>query len=70
MIDLTEQEQAAIREAVKPVAEIMDQIGWQTPLGALSELQVWILVEAAVDGFRCAMAEMARTPHADQEIPF
>ena len=32
MVDLTEQEKAAIRAAMKPVAEIMEEIGWETRL--------------------------------------
>ncbi len=32
MVDLTEQEKAAIRAAMKPIAEIMEEIGWQTRL--------------------------------------
>ena len=32
MVDLTEQEKAAIRTAMKPVAEIMEEIGWQARL--------------------------------------
>ena len=40
MIDLTEQEQAAIRAAMKPVAEIFEEIGWDKPLAELTEPQV------------------------------
>ena len=36
MVDLTEQEKAAIRAAMRPVAEIMAEIGWTTPLNALT----------------------------------
>ena len=36
MVDLTEQEQAAIRASMKPIAEIMEEIGWQTRLADLS----------------------------------
>ncbi|MFC4624294.1 DUF6511 domain-containing protein, partial [Daeguia caeni] len=43
MIDPTKAEQAAIRSAMKPVAEIMEEIGWQTRLADLSEQQVLTL---------------------------
>jgi len=55
MVDLTEHEKAAMRAAVKSVAEVMEEIGWQTQLVALSEAQVLTLIEVAVDGFQRAM---------------
>jgi hypothetical protein len=39
MVDLTEQEMAAIRAALAPVTEIMEEIGWATRLADLSEAQ-------------------------------
>ena len=51
MVDLTEQEKAAIRAAMKPVAEIMEEIGWQTRFSDLTEAQVLTLIEVAVGGF-------------------
>ena len=68
MVDLTEQEQAAIRAAMKPVAEILEEIGWDTKLADLKEQQVLTLIEVAVGGFQDAMRESARI--ADSEIPF
>ena len=55
MVDLTEQEQAAIRAAVKPVAEILEEIGWERRLSELTEAQVLTLIEVAVGGFQDAM---------------
>ncbi|MDP2359106.1 MAG: DUF6511 domain-containing protein [Beijerinckiaceae bacterium] len=71
MVDLTEQEQAAIRTAVKRVAEIMEEIGWQTRLIDLTESQVLTLIEVAVGGFQDAMADIAAA-QADRipEVPF
>ncbi|NJL50356.1 MAG: hypothetical protein HC909_01190 [Blastochloris sp.] len=68
MVDLTEQEKAAIRSAIKPVAEILEEIGWDTRLVDLSEAQVLTLIEVAVGGFQDAMHEIAgaQTP----EVPF
>jgi hypothetical protein len=68
MVDLTEQEQAAIRHAMKMVAEIFEEIGWDTKLADLTEQQVLTLIEVAVGGFQDAMRESARI--GDQEIPF
>lgn len=68
MVDLTEQEQAAIRATVKLVAEILEEIGWQTRLIDLSEAQVLTLIEVAVGGFQDAMHATAKGD--DTEIPF
>ena len=65
VIDLSEQEQAAIRAAMKPVAEVMEEIGWPTRLAELTEAHVLALIEVAVGGFQDAM-------HAadDDGVPF
>jgi hypothetical protein len=68
MVDLTEQEKAAIRAAMKPVAEIMEEIGWQARFSDLSEAQVLTLIEVAVGGFQDAMHAMAANTEA--EVPF
>lgn len=68
MVDLTEKEKAAIRAAMKPLAEIMEEIGWQTRLSNLSEAQVLTLIEVAVGGFQDAMHATAES--ADPEVPF
>lgn len=68
MVDLTEQEKAAIRAAMKPVAEIMEEIGWQARFSELSEAQVLTLIEVAVGGFQDAMHATAES--TDTEVPF
>ena len=68
MFDLQEIERAAIRAAVKPVAEIMNEIGWLTRLCDLSEEQVLTLIEVAVGGYQDAMQAMAK--RSGEEIPF
>ncbi len=68
MVDLTEQEKTAIRAAMKPVAEIMEEIGWQTRLIDLSETQVLTLIEVAVGGFQDAMHATAKAD--DLGVPF
>ena len=68
MFDLQEEERAALRAAVKPVAELMDEIGWLTRLCDLTEEQVLALIEVAVGGFQDAMHAMAKS--SGEEIPF
>ena len=68
MVDLTEEERAAITATMKRVALLMEEIGWQTAFADLTEAQVRALIEESVEGFREAMADIAKanTP----EIPF
>ena len=66
MVDLTEQEQAAIRAAMRPLGECLGAIGWQTRLVDLTEPQVMTLIEVAVGGFQDAMhaaAQQVNVPH-------
>ena len=71
MVDLTEQEKAAIRATVKLIAEIMEEIGWHTRLLDLTEHQVLTLIEVAVGGFQDAMRDIAAAqPDMDPEVPF
>ena len=67
VVDLTEQERAAIEATLKPVAEVMAEIGWTTPLNALSPVQVLTLIEVAIGGFQDAMR--ACPGPAEPEIP-
>ena len=68
MVDLTELEKAAIRAAMKPVAEIMEEIGWTTRLADLTEPQVLTLIEVTIDGFQTAMRAQASITR--EEVPF
>ena len=67
MVDLTELERAAIRAAMKPVAEVMAEIGWTTRLNELTEAQVLTLIEVAVGGFQNSLQRAAKEP---EEVPF
>jgi hypothetical protein len=69
MVDLTEQEQEAIRAAMRRVAEAMDEIGWSTRLQDLTEAQVLTLIEVSVGGFQEAMQAIARG-QPTEEVPF
>jgi hypothetical protein len=68
MVDLTEQEKAALRHAVKMLAEVMEEIGWENRLIDLTETQVLTLAEVCVGGFQDAM--LATAKGEDTEIPF
>ena len=68
MVDLTDQERAAISAAVKPLAGAMGEIGWGTRFQDLTEPQVLGLIEAAVGAFQRAMQVIARDG-ARQEGP-
>ena len=68
MVDLTDEERAAIAATMKRVALLMDEIGWATPLGGLTEAQVRALIEEAVEGFREAMSDIAKANAP--EVPF
>jgi hypothetical protein len=71
MIDPTEAERAAIRSTMNLVAEIMEEIGWQTRLCDLTEQQVLTLIEVAVTGYQDALREyVATNSTVDPEVPF
>lgn len=52
MIDPDEREQAALRAALKNMAELMAEIGWTKRFADLSEAQALALTTAAVDASR------------------
>lgn len=68
MVDLTDEESAAIAATMKRVALLMDEIGWSTKLADLTETQVRALIEEAVEGFREAMSDIAKANAP--EVPF
>lgn len=68
MTDPDLREQAALRAALKTMAELMAEIGWTTRFQDLSEQQALALATATVDGFQEAMAVSATQP--DTEVPF
>jgi hypothetical protein len=71
MIDATEAERAAIRSTMKLVAEIMEEIGWQTRFCDLTEQQVLTLIEVTVTGYQDALREyVATNSTVDPEVPF
>ncbi len=69
MVDLTKQEQAAIRAAMRPAAEVLEQIGWEARLHEVTEPQILALIEAVIGGFRDAMQASA-CHDGRREVPF
>lgn len=69
MIDPDPREEAALRAALKNMAELMAEIGWTTRFQDLSEQQALALATASVDGFQAAMRASAPAPR-DMEVPF
>ncbi len=61
MVDLTEEEHAAITATLKRMGALMEEFGWDTRLADLAADQVRALIEEAVEGFRDAMAETAKS---------
>jgi hypothetical protein len=68
MVDLTDEERAALAATMKRVALLMDEIGWSTPWAGLTEAQVRALIEESVEGFREAMSDIAKANAP--EVPF
>ena len=58
-----------MRAALRPLGEIMAEIGWGTRLQDLTGPQVLTLIEVAVGAFQQAMQATARQVQT-QEIPF
>ena len=71
MVDLIEEEKAAIRKALERVVETLQEIGWGTRLENLTEPQVLTLIEVAIGGFQDAMREIAGANMQPlPEVPF
>lgn len=68
MIDPDPREQAALRDALKNMAELMAEIGWTTRFQDLNEQQALAIATAAIDGFQEAMR--ASGTQANTEVPF
>ena len=70
MVDLTDEENVALRHAMLMVAETMEESGWITRLVDLTEPQVLTLIEVAIGGFQDAMRGIAATHRQSSEVPF
>jgi hypothetical protein len=66
MVDFTEEETQALPAVMRALAPEMERIGWDRPLGQLTQNDMHRLIVLTVEAFRVEMAEIA----AEAEIPF
>ncbi len=66
MIDFTEEETQALPAVMRALAPEMERIGWDRPLGQLTQNDMHRLIVTTIEAFRAEMAEIA----SQSEIPF
>jgi len=72
MIDKQPHEQRALEGAIKPVAEIVGEIGFTKSFADMTKEQILTIIEGAVTGYNAALlADTVIDPAIlDDEIPF
>jgi hypothetical protein len=66
MADFTDEETQALPAVMRALGPEMERIGWDRPLGQLTQNDMHCLIVITVEAFRAEMAEIA----AQSEIPF
>ena len=66
MTDFTEEETQALPAVMRALALEMERIGWDRPLGQLSQNDMHRLIVLTIEAFRTEMLEIA----SQQEVPF
>ena len=66
MVDFTEEETQALPAVMRALAPEMERIGWDRPLGQLTQNDMHRLIVTTIEAFRAEMAEIA----SQSEIPF
>jgi hypothetical protein len=66
MVDFTEEETQALPAVMRSLAPEMERIGWDRPLGQLTQHDMHQLIVITVAAFRAEMLSIAK----DTEIPF
>lgn len=71
MIDKTDMEKQAIKDARRNFAEILAELGLMAPFHDRSAAEIDRLIEACIDGFQESMQRQAeKRPTLDDDIPF
>ena len=66
MVDFTKEETQALPAVMRALGPEMERIGWDRPLGQLTQNDMHRLILITVETFRAKMAEIA----LEDEIPF
>jgi hypothetical protein len=66
MSDFTEEETRALPAVMRALAPEMERIGWDRPLGQLTQNDMHRLIVITIEAFRTEMAEIATR----EEVPF
>lgn len=69
MIDATDIERQCMERTLKPLGEVVAEIGMQKPLSAYSRAEVLTLIEVVVGNYLTFRAQAQPQPE-DTEIPF
>ena len=66
VIEFDEEETQALPAVMRALAPEMERIGWDRPLGQLSQNDMHRLIVITIEAFRIEMAEIA----SQSEVPF
>jgi len=66
MVDFTEEETQALPAVIRALAPEMERMGWDRPLGQLSQNDMHRLIVITIEAFRAEMFEIA----SKSEVPF